>query len=243
MNRKENRNIYIVEDMGVTRAALISVLQHDGFNIVGFSTKAEKAWLEIKELNVAVVLIDVNLEGTKDGIWLAQNIKQSLNCAIIFLTAYGSNAILERIQKTEPDAYIMKPFNNPTLLYAVATACQNLHKKNNETTTKSDLPLMIKSRIGKVKVYKSDLIYLQSDGNYVNLFTTSENHSIRGKLDEVISFLDYKNIYRIHRRYAVNFTQVASYNAKNIVVSNGEELPFSKSFDFEVLIKKIQAEI
>ena len=57
---------------------------------------------------------------------------------------------------------------------------------------------MIKSRNGKVKINKSDLIYLQSDGNYVNLFTPSESHSIRGKLDEVISLVNYENIYRIH---------------------------------------------
>lgn len=239
----ENKNIYIVEDMAVTRAALISVLKRGGFNFVGCSAKAERAWLELDELDAAVVIIDVNLEGTKDGIWLAKKIKNSLNCAIVFLTSYGSNTILERIHSTEPDGYIMKPFNNPTLLYAVKMACHNHHKKNQEPIIENELPQIIKSRNGKVKINKSKIIYLQSDRNYVNLFTASATHSIRGRLDEVISFLDYENLYRIHRRYAVNFEKVQSYNKNRIVVTTNKELPFSKTFDFEALVKKIQTAI
>lgn len=242
MADKENKNIYIVEDMGITRAALISVLKRGGFNYAGSATKAEKAWLEIEQLDVAVVLIDVNLEGAKDGIWLAEKIRKSLNCAIIFLTAYGSSAILDRIHATQPDGYIMKPFNNPTLLYAIKTACQNLHKKSEEDAIEYDLPQIIKSRNGTVKINKSDLIYLQSERNYVNLHTSSDTHSIRGKLDEVISLLDYENLYRIHRRYAVNFEKVQSYNKNAVVVAN-KELPFSKSFNYIELIKRIQKEL
>lgn len=243
MASKENKNIYIVEDMGITRAALISVLKRGGYNFVGCSAKAEKAWLELVELDVAVVIIDVNLEGAKDGIWLAEKIRKSLNCAIIFLTAYGSDSILEKIHTTEPDGYIMKPFNNPTLLYAIKMACHNLHKKNRKVTVEYDLPLIIKARSGKVKINKSNLIYLKSDGNYVNLYTTSSTHSIRGKLDEVISLLDYENLFRIHRRYAVNFEKVQSYNKNKVVVATNKELPFSKSFNYDELINKIQRDL
>lgn len=243
MTSKENKNIYIVEDMGITRAALISVLKRGGYNFVGCSAKAEKAWLELEKLDVAVVIIDINLEGAKDGIWLAKKIRKSLNCAIIFLTAYGSNTVLEKIRETVPDGYIMKPFNNPTLLYAIKTACHNLNEKYKKTSVEYELPIIIKSRTGKVKINKTNLIYLQSDGNYVNVHTSLSTYSVRGKLDEVISLLDYENLFRIHRRYAVNFEKVQSYNKNKIVVATNKELPFSKSFNYEELIKKIQRDI
>lgn len=240
MIEKENRKVYIVEDMGVTRAALISVLSNGGFNFVGGSNKAEKAWLELADLDVAVVIIDVNLEGAKDGIWLAQKIRKSLNCAIIFLTAYGSQAILDKIHITEPEGYIMKPFNNPTLLYALKKACDNLHKKKLESKGNIDLPIMIKTRNGTTRINKSNIIYLQSEGNYVNVNTPTAIHSIRGKLDEILELLCFKNLYRIHRRYAVNSEKIQFYNKTHVRVITNEDLPYSKSFAFDELIEKIE---
>ncbi|QAA82923.1 response regulator transcription factor [Aequorivita sp. H23M31] len=243
MTDKENKNVYIVEDMGVTRAALISVLKNGGFKFVGCSNRAEKAWLELPDLNVAVVIIDVNLEGSKDGIWLAEKIRKSFNCGIIFLTAYGSQAILDKIHTTEPEGYIMKPFNNPTLLYALKKACSNLHKKKLENKNEKDLPIVVKTRNGTNRINKFNITYLQSEGNYVNINTPTAVHSVRGKLDEILDLLDFKNMYRIHRRYAVNFEKVQSYNTTHVRVLTDENLPYSKSYAFDELTKKIENDL
>ena len=234
----ENGNIYIVEDMAVTRAATILVLKRAGYTIVGSSASAEKAWLELPQKNVSVVIIDVNLKGTKDGLWLAKKIRESLNCAIIFLTAFGSDAILDKIHSTDPDGYIMKPFNNPTLLSSVKMACRNLQRRNQEVSTNENELTIIKSREGTIKIDKTELIYLQSEGNYVHLHASSKIHEIRGKLDEILDLLDYENLYRIHRRYAVNVEKIKSFDKNFIIVSAAKELPVSKSFNYEELMKR-----
>lgn len=239
----ENQNFYIVEDMGVTRAALVSVLQRAGYQYVGSASAAENAWLEIPQKNVTVVIIDVNLKGAKDGIWLAKKIRESLNCAIVFLTAYGSDAMLEKIHSTDPDGYIMKPFNNPTLISSVKMACRNLQKRNKEKNPVKVIPTIIKSRSGLVKINKADLVYLKSEGNYVHLKTASITHEVRGKLDEVLKMLDYENLYRIHRRYAVNVEKIKAIDRNSILVSINKELPVSKSFNYEELIKRLNLDL
>lgn len=234
-----NQNFYIVEDMGVTRAALISVLQRAGYQYVGSASSAEKAWLEIPEKEVTVVIIDVNLKGVKDGIWLAEKIRESKDCAIVFLTAYGSDAILEKIHNTDPDGYIMKPFNNPTLLSSIKMACRNFHRRNQKKTPQLIEPIIIKSRNGIVKINKADLVYLKSEGNYVHLNTASLTHEVRGKLDEILLLLDYDKLFRIHRRYAVNIDKIKAIDKNSILVSINQELPVSKSFNYEEMIKRL----
>ncbi len=235
----DNGNFYIVEDMGVTRAALISVLQRAGYQYAGSASSAEKAWLEIPQKEITIVIIDVNLTGSKDGIWLAKKIREFKDCAIVFLTAYGSDAILEKIHSTDPDGYIMKPFNNPTLLSSVRLACRNFGKRSQEKNVEEIEPVIIKSRIGTVKINKADLIYLKSEGNYVHLNTASTTYEVRGKLDDVLLMLDYEKLYRIHRRYAVNIDKIKAIDKNSILVSINQELPVSKSFNYEEMIKRL----
>lgn len=237
----EKGNIYIVEDMAITRATTVLVLKRAGYTIVGSSASAEKAWLELSEKDPTVVIIDVYLKGAKDGVWLAKKIRESMNCAIIFLTAYGSDPILDKIHDTDPDGYIMKPFNNPTLLSSVKMACRNLHRRNQENSLRENKYAIIKSREGAVKINKTKIIYIQSEGNYVHLHTASKTHEVRGKLDDIIQILDYKNLYRIHRRYAVNIKKIKSFDKNSVIVTAAKELPVSRSFNFEELMKRLDS--
>ncbi|MEZ4802170.1 MAG: response regulator transcription factor [Gelidibacter sp.] len=233
----ENAKIYIVEDMGVTRAALISVLTRAGYVYAGSAASAEKAWLELPQKEVDVVIIDVNLKGAKDGIWLATKLKESMDCAIIFLTAYGSPAMLDNIHHTEPDGYIMKPFNNPTLLSAIRMACRNRERLKTDTLKEQASIAHIKTRKGIVTIDTKQIIYLMSQGNYVHIKTTDSTHEVRGKLQDILDQLPHMSLYRIHRRYAVNKQYIKSMDRGSIVLSTEEVLPISKTFDYDALLE------
>lgn len=236
----QNQNFYVVEDMGVTRAAIVSVLKKAGFTWAGSSATAEKAWVELCEMDIAVVLIDVSLKGAKNGIWLAQKIKTNLNCAIIFLTAYGSDALLEKIYETDPDGYIMKPFNNPTLISAVTMACRKRIKKKPIDSAIEEDTVLIKSRKSLIKIKRADVVYLQSNGNYVNIVTKDALYEVRSKLDDLLSTLSIDSLYRVHRRYAINSKFIKSIDNQNIYTTLSTEIPFSKSFDYERLIYNLE---
>lgn len=231
----KQEEIYIVEDMAITRAAIITVLKRHGYKIAGSATSAENAYFEILNKKPSLVIIDINLKGTKDGIWLAAKLRISINCAIIFLTALGSDTVLKKIHDTEPDGYIMKPFNNPTLLASVTLALRN-HAKQKHLVDEKNNWIYLKTRIGTVKIDKRKIIYLQSDGNYVHIYFASNQLDVRAKLAEILTFLDYENLIQIHRRYAVNMEKTICLNNTSVTVENNKELPFSKSFDYKKLV-------
>jgi DNA-binding response OmpR family regulator len=69
-----------------------------------------------------LILMDIQLRGDIDGVEAATKIGQQLNIPVIYLTAHGENAILERAKITEPNGYLIKPFNEIELRSALEMA-------------------------------------------------------------------------------------------------------------------------
>jgi DNA-binding LytR/AlgR family response regulator len=231
---KAIHKIYIVEDQGVTRTALESTLENAGYAISGSSATAEKAWIELQQSVTDLVLIDFGLKGTKNGAWLGYRIKEHLKIPFIYITAYGSEEFLDKIMKTKPAGYIMKPFNKPTLLSNIKIALENFTKKNTEPETEAFV--FLKTKSGIMRFDQKDILYIKSEKNYLDIYTASNCFKTRDKLEDLLKEMNFKNLYRIHRRYAVNINHVTKIDVSEVKVGNAT-LAMSKSFDSEELIQ------
>ena len=83
----QEKSVFIIEDNALNRISLETMLEDQGYTIVGSYANAEEAWETLKNIHVAVVLIDINLAGDKDGIWIGNKIRGYNDTAIIYLTA------------------------------------------------------------------------------------------------------------------------------------------------------------
>ena len=129
---------------------------------------------------IDLVLLDINLSGVKDGIWLAQQIRKSLNLPIVYLTAFGDSNTLKAVVDTKPNGYLMKPYNGPTLLTTITIALEHFAKNELGQEQKPEGSLLINDTIYikdgyvKVKVNLKDIYYVQSDGNYLHIFSQEQ---------------------------------------------------------------------
>ncbi|HEY3250295.1 MAG TPA: response regulator, partial [Ignavibacteria bacterium] len=71
------------------------------------------------ELTPDLILMDIRLEGEMDGIEAADVIKQTIDCPIIFLTAYADDKTIQRAKIAEPYGYIVKPLDERELRSAI----------------------------------------------------------------------------------------------------------------------------
>ena len=227
----ESLRIYIVEDMAISRASLEDKILAKGHSLVGSVAKAEKAWKEIQEKEVDLVLLDINLAGEKDGIWLAQQIREHLHLPFIYLTAYGDANTLKAVVDTKPNGYLMKPYKEATLLTTITIALENFNKAQNpEQKTKSSKDFIyIKDSYIKVKVAIQDINYIQSDGNYLHLVLPQKKHLIRAKLDDFHKELPEQLFVKVHRRYIVNSSRIDLLGNDYLVIK-GEEIPMAKKY-------------
>ena len=66
--------IYIVEDDAIIALSIETALKKQGYTVCGNADTMEEAKEEIRKRNPDLVLVDIQLDGTKDGIDLAENL-------------------------------------------------------------------------------------------------------------------------------------------------------------------------
>lgn len=221
--------VYVVEDMAFTRFALIEKLLESGFEVVGSAAKADFAWNEMQNINFDLALLDINLAGAEDGVWLAEKIRSKLDVAIIFLTAHGDTDTLKNVLAVNPNGFLMKPFNTPSLLTSIEIALKAFQTALFLNKTNVDFTFVeIKNK--KIKILLNEILYMQSDANYLNIHTITEVISIREKLKIFIDNLPQNNfIVQVHLRFAVNKNQINVLKSNAILIRDFE-IPISKTY-------------
>lgn len=110
----------------------------------------------------------------------------------------------------------------------------NLENEKTKTELETVKSLVINDYIvlkNKTKVYLDVLIYIKSDGHYLNLYTTSKKEFVRGKISEIEKQLP-PNFIKCHRSYIANENFIKQYSSTEIFMINGETVPLSRGFKF-----------
>ncbi|MFA4848838.1 MAG: response regulator [Methanoregula sp.] len=125
----EKIRILIVEDEALVAEDLKEMLQKFGYDVPGIADTGEKAIALANEHHPNLVLMDIHLGGAMDGITSGGEIRQRLGIPIIYVTAFASQAIIDRAKKTNPSGYILKPFNEVQIQAAIQIALYNFMRE------------------------------------------------------------------------------------------------------------------
>ncbi len=107
--------ILIVEDESIVAENLQDELETLGYSVCGIASSGEQALkLEAKHAP-DLVLMDIMLAGTLDGIATAAKMHERRYLPVVYLTAYSDSATLQRAQITEPFGYLIKPYKEREL--------------------------------------------------------------------------------------------------------------------------------
>jgi two-component system, response regulator PdtaR len=134
-------SIFVVEDEAIVANDLKETLKSLGYDVAGSAKTGETALEKIQETRPDLVLMDIHIAGTMDGIDTAAKIHARLNIPVIFLTAHADEQVLERAKQTEPYGYIIKPFDERGLQSTIEMALYKFHVdervKDNEALVRS----------------------------------------------------------------------------------------------------------
>lgn len=226
-------NILIVEDEFITLDNLKETIEDLGYVVVGTAMKAEKA-IQILELGKTdFVILDINLKGDKDGIWIANQIRQDYQIPFIFLTAFTDAATIKRAVETKPLGYLVKPFTQPSVFAAIEVAL-NAHKIPQNSVSLDNQFLFVKEDKVYKKIFLNDIRYIEAFKNYLEINLTSGRHIIRSTMKEFFSQLPEAHFLQTHRSFVVNKHLVESVSSESIILKS-REIPLTKSFREEVL--------
>jgi CheY-like chemotaxis protein len=107
--------VVVVEDERIVAFNLRRQLTKLGYEVSAVAASGDLALQKVTALRPDVVLMDIRIEGTIDGIETASRIPAELHIPVIYLTAYSDDATLERARASTPYGYLLKPFTEREL--------------------------------------------------------------------------------------------------------------------------------
>ncbi len=114
--------VMIVEDEAIIAKDIKQTLKNFGYGVTKTAFSGEEAIEQIPISNPDLLIIDIMLNGSLNGIQLASRIQEKHDIPIIYITAYADDEILKRAKKTEPYGYLIKPFEERELRTTVEIA-------------------------------------------------------------------------------------------------------------------------
>lgn len=114
--------ILVVEDEALLAEDIAENLEEMNFTVAGFASTGKEAIRKSKSLKPDLILMDIRLRGTMDGIEAATEIRKQNQCAIVFQTAYAEDPTLERATSAEPYGYLVKPVGKRELKATIRMA-------------------------------------------------------------------------------------------------------------------------
>jgi signal transduction histidine kinase/DNA-binding response OmpR family regulator len=125
------KKVLIVEDDAIISNFIQIKLEEVGYQIPAKARCATEAIEMARRFLPDLILMDVMLEGEIDGIQAVEEITKELDIPVIYLTASSDEKTINRLMKTEPHGFLIKPFDDRILYSAIQIAVYR-HKTKQE---------------------------------------------------------------------------------------------------------------
>ena len=230
----ENIRILIVEDDMIIAANISLQLTNLGYEVSGIATRGEEALSHVKLNAPDIILMDINLKGSLDGIETVKAIQQKLDVPIIYLTANSDEVTFTSARSTRPYAFISKPFSPIDLQRTIALVVGQITKnKRAKETVQPELSVMndrifVRHNGRMSKLLLEDILYIEADRNYCNIVTNENKFLMVSTLKTIESKLSGTHFIRVHRSFMVNLSKLDVVADAHVEIGR-KVIPVSKS--------------
>ena len=114
--------ILIVEDESIIALDIKSILIRLGYIVTDIVVSGEECLKKIEKELPEMILMDIKLKGSMDGIETANIVKEKYDIPVVFITAHSDRSSLHRAKVTEPYGYIVKPVSERELYTTIETS-------------------------------------------------------------------------------------------------------------------------
>lgn len=226
----------IVDDEPLARELIRGHVEKlENFEIVAECSDAMKALNVLREKQVDLMFMDIQMPQIT-GIEFLKTLKHPPK--VIITTAYREYA-LEGFELDVAD-YLLKPITFERFLKAVNKYYQMIQDdvqivaNSGSEKMPEETFIYIKENKKVVKVYLSEIKYIEGLSEYVQLFTDKRKIITKTSMALMEEKLPSENFLRIHKSYIVSIHKIEAFTANTIEIQ-GKELPIGRSFKNAVL--------
>ncbi len=239
--------VLVVDDEPLARERLRTFIGREpGFVLAGECANGNDAVVAIRQLNPDILFLDVQMPGLT-GFEVLERLQDPLPPAVIFCTAFDQYAV--KAFEIHAVDYLLKPFDRERFKLALERAVRRVTARKPDDIqaklaamladvragAKQPERIPIKSN-GKVSfVTISDIDWIGSADNYVELHVGTHSHLIRETMTSISERLPTEEFVRISRTVIVNLSRVKElqplfHGEYTITLSTGARLTLSRSY-------------
>jgi two-component system, LytTR family, response regulator len=176
-------------------------------------------WL--RDNSTDLMFLDIHLPKLKGITFLKTVINPP---AVIITTAYHQYAV-DGFELSVTD-YLLKPFQFERFLAAVNKVRFQQHRTEG-MDAKDYMFITVQKK--KVKILYSDIVYIESQLDYIKIVCTEKTYFSKLTTSDIESLLPAHLFKRIHRSYIVSIKKIDSYNAEAVEIK-GTSIPIGRSY-------------
>jgi len=231
-----NVRILVVEDEMIIGAKISMQLTNLGYEVSGLLSRGEDVPYHVTENRPDIILLDINLKGSMDGIETAKLLSAQGNTPIIFLTANSDEATFNRAKTVKPAAFISKPFKQLDLQRAIELTISRMEQMplvdDSGETELEERPsflndrMFVRTKERMVKIMFDDVLFIEAVRNYSRIITRNTEYLLSITLKIIEDKLPASVFVRIHRSYLVNIKMVDEVGENHVIIGQ-REIPMS----------------
>lgn len=243
----------IVDDEFLARQRVMKLLEsHDDIKVVAEAKNGKLAVDAIDMKEPDLVFLDVQMPDF-DGFEVIKRMKPKNQPYIVFTTAYDSYAI----QAFDIHAldYLLKPIDEDRFNESIKKILGHFQARKSSSFNKKLVKMLkdfeqpqgkfinqisISDRGWEHEIDLDDVLYIEANGNYVNLQTPDKTHLYRTTMNAFSAELNPEDFLRIHRSIIVNrrYIKKCTYLSNNeyeFTMKDGKALQSGRSYRQEIM--------
>ncbi|MFK8057413.1 MAG: LytR/AlgR family response regulator transcription factor [Saprospiraceae bacterium] len=232
----------IIEDEVPAQEILIRYIEKVvDLELMGVYNSALKANTILHAESIDIIFLDINLPNIS-GINYIKTLK---NPPWIIMTTAYTNYAVESFELDSIVDYLVKPFSFERFLKAI----NKLESRQRNVAGKQEFKSVeviskdvdfIFINVDKIlhKIDLNNIMYIESDRNYVTIVTDKVKLPIIDSLRRWSDYLNQDNFIRIHRSFIVNINYIEKVTA-TLVYINKQKMPVGKTYK-EALFERVK---
>lgn len=254
MQDKDQLSILIIEDEYLLAENLKEQLQSLGYANISHCTDGDSLQKVLSKQVPDIAFVDIHLgNGKPTGLDLLSTYESLSDAVIVVLSAFDDKQYRSQAADLHADAYLIKPATERQIDVTLDLAFRNKSKSSPSLDIGGQVCpffsgkdyFFIKSGVKYDKITISDIVFINSDNAYIDLYFQQSKKTLAGSIKKFVELVNTSRIIQCHRSYAVNIDYVVSLDDTSIFVqhNNGvKEIPVGRTHrkNVEAFLPKIK---
>ena len=192
-------------------------------------TNPENALSFLKDNYVDLIFLDINMPGVS-GLQFIDRLQTKPY--IVFTTAYSEYAIDS--YDFEAVDYLLKPIEFDRFYKSITKVKKLVQLNSLQQDSLLSKYIFVKDGYKQIKICIEDILYVQSEGNYLNVVTSKEKVLARMTFQSLMEKLPHNLFFRVHNSFVINFSHIQKIEDNHLFIQ-GVKIPIGIKYKETIL--------